>query len=90
VFDDSFSALDYATDAHLREALSKRAGDSSVIMVGQRIATIMHADEIIVLDEGRVVGRGTHHDLLRECPTYLEIAESQLSARELGLEGGEA
>jgi ATP-binding cassette subfamily B protein len=90
VFDDSFSALDYATDARLREALATRERDCAVVVVAQRISTIMHADEIIVLDEGRVVGRGTHADLLRTCPTYLEIAESQLSARELGLEGGEA
>ncbi|MCH3968432.1 MAG: ABC transporter ATP-binding protein/permease [Atopobiaceae bacterium] len=90
VFDDSFSALDYATDAHLREALATEASDVAVVVVAQRISSIMHADEILVLDEGVVVGRGTHRDLLRTCPTYLEIATSQLSACELGLEGGEA
>ena len=86
VLDDSFSALDYKTDAALREALSQRAGDMALVVVAQRIATIMHADEILVLDEGRVVGRGTHEELLHDCPTYREIAESQLSAAELGLD----
>lgn len=93
VFDDSFSALDYKTDVTLRAALAQEAADASVVIVGQRIATIMHADEILVLDDGRVVGQGTHEDLLRTCPEYLEIASSQLSAAELGLaedvEGGE-
>ena len=88
VLDDSFSALDYKTDAALREALSRSAGDMALVVVAQRIATIMHADEILVLDEGRVVGRGTHEELLRTCPAYREIAESQLSAAELGLEDG--
>ena len=88
VLDDSFSALDYKTDAALREALAQRAGDMALVVVAQRIATIMRADEILVLDEGRVVGRGTHEELLHNCPTYLEIAESQLSAAELGLENG--
>ena len=86
VFDDSFSALDYATDARLREALSRDVKDAALVVVAQRIATIMHADEIVVLDEGRVVGQGTHEELLRTCPTYREIAESQLSPEELGLE----
>ena len=86
VFDDSFSALDYKTDAVLRAEIARRAGDAAVIIVAQRIATIMHADEILVLDEGRVVGRGTHAELLRSCPEYLEIAKSQLSPEELGLE----
>ena len=90
VFDDSFSALDYATDARLREALSRDAKDAALVVVAQRIATIMRADEIVVLDEGRVVGRGTHGELLRSCPTYLEIAESQLSPEELGLAGDDA
>ena len=85
VFDDSFSALDYKTDAALRGALSERLGDVAVLVVAQRIATVMRADEIVVLDEGRVVGRGTHEELLRSCPEYLEIAESQLSAEELGM-----
>ena len=90
VFDDSFSALDYATDARLREELARSVTDAALVVVAQRIATIMHADEIIVLDDGRVVGQGTHYDLLRNCPTYREIAESQLSAKELGLEEEEA
>lgn len=85
VFDDSFSALDYKTDAKLREALATSASDSAVVVVAQRIATIMRATQIIVLDDGRVVGQGTHEELLRSCPTYLEIAQSQLSSVELGL-----
>ena len=85
VFDDSFSALDYKTDAALREALAAQVTDAALVVVAQRVATIMHAHEIIVLDEGRVVGRGTHEELLRSCAAYLEIAESQLSAEELGL-----
>lgn len=90
VFDDSFSALDYKTDAALREAIAEELTDTAVVVVAQRVATIMRAHEIIVLDEGRVVGRGTHEELLRSCPVYLEIAESQLSRAELGLdqEGG--
>lgn len=86
VFDDSFSALDYKTDATLRAELAERASDAAIIIVAQRIATIMHAEEIIVLDDGRVVGKGTHEELLRTCPEYLEIAKSQLSASELGLD----
>ena len=94
VFDDSFSALDYKTDATLRAALAEREKDAAVVIVAQRIATIMHAEQILVLDDGRVVGKGTHEELLRDCPEYLEIATSQLSAKELGLddstaEGGE-
>ena len=85
VFDDSFSALDYKTDALLREELARTQKDASLVVVAQRIATIMHADQIIVLDEGAVVGQGTHGELLRRCPAYLEIAQSQLSAQELGL-----
>ncbi|WP_455137549.1 ABC transporter ATP-binding protein [Thermophilibacter sp.] len=85
VFDDSFSALDYKTDAALREEVARSLTDTAVVVVAQRIATIMHADEIIVLDDGHVVGQGTHEELLRSCPTYLEIAQSQLSAEELGL-----
>ena len=85
VFDDSFSALDYKTDAKLREQLAMNERDSAVVVVAQRIATIMHADQIVVLDEGAVVGQGTHEELLRSCPAYLEIAQSQLSAAELGL-----
>ncbi|RRF89243.1 MAG: ABC transporter ATP-binding protein, partial [Coriobacteriaceae bacterium] len=89
VLDDSFSALDYATDARLRQALARDCADTAVVVVAQRIATVMGADQIVVLDEGRVVGQGTHEQLLRDCPEYLEIAKSQLSAKELGLEGDE-
>lgn len=90
VFDDSFSALDYKTDADLRARIARECSDAAVVIVAQRIATIMHADEILVLDDGRIVGRGTHTELLRSCPEYLEIAKSQLSASELGLDGEEA
>lgn len=83
VFDDSFSALDFKTDAALRKALSKRTNDASVIIVAQRISTIMNADQIILLNEGRTVGKGTHRELLKNCPEYLEIAKSQLSETEL-------
>ncbi len=85
VLDDSFSALDYATDARLRQALAREKAGTAVLVVAQRIATVMGADQIIVLDEGRVVGRGTHEELLHSCPEYLEIAKSQLSDEELGL-----
>lgn len=86
LFDDSFSALDYKTDAALRKALNQNAKDAAVIIVGQRIATVMHADNIIVLKDGRIDGMGTHEQLLQTCDTYREIAVSQLSAEELGLE----
>ena len=86
LFDDSFSALDYQTDSALRKALGEHAADATVIIVGQRIATVMHADTIIVLKEGRIDGMGTHAELLRSCETYREIAVSQLSEEELGLE----
>lgn len=89
VFDDSFSALDYKTDAALRAGLSHELHDASVVIVAQRIATIMHADQILVLDDGRVVGQGTHEELLRVCESYREIAMSQLSSEELGLDDGE-
>jgi ATP-binding cassette subfamily B multidrug efflux pump len=89
VLDDSFSALDYATDARLRQALARERADTAVLVVAQRVATVMGADQIVVLDEGRVVGQGTHEELLRSCPEYLEIAKSQLSAEELGLVEGE-
>ncbi len=89
VLDDSFSALDYATDARLRQALARECADTAVLVVAQRVATVMGADQIVVLDEGRVVGQGTHEELLRSCPEYLEIAKSQLSANELGLEEDE-
>lgn len=85
VFDDSFSALDYKTDARLREELERTQKEAAIVVVAQRIATIMHADQVIVLDDGQVVGQGTHEELLRSCPAYLEIAQSQLSAEELGL-----
>jgi ATP-binding cassette subfamily B protein len=86
IFVDSFSALDYQTDAALRRALSKRVSDATVIIVAQRIATILHADQIVVMDEGRIEGIGTHAALLKSCKTYREIAHSQLSAKELGEE----
>ncbi len=82
ILDDSFSALDYATDARLRRALRTSAADTTVIVVAQRVSTIMHADQIIVLDDGRIVGRGTHAELLADCETYREIVESQLTAEE--------
>ena len=83
LFDDSFSALDYKTDAALRKALHEQAADATVLIVAQRISTILHAEQIIVLDEGKVAGKGTHAELLKNCPVYREIAESQLSRKEL-------
>lgn len=83
IFDDSFSALDYKTDTELRAALKKYTGDSTVLIVAQRVSTIRQAEQIIVLDEGKVVGIGTHEELLQNCPTYYEIASSQLSKEEL-------
>jgi ATP-binding cassette subfamily B protein len=83
IFDDSFSALDFRTDSALRKALKQKTGDATVLIVTQRVATVMNADRIIVLDEGRVVGIGTHHDLMETCETYQEIAYSQLSRGEL-------
>lgn len=88
LFDDSFSALDYKTDVTLRRALRKKTGDATVIIVAQRISTILHADRIIVLDEGKIAGMGTHEELLRDCEAYREIARSQLSEAEL--KGGAA
>ena len=87
LFDDSFSALDYKTDVVLRRALNEKVKDATVIIVAQRISTILHADQIVVLDEGRIAGIGTHEELMKHCPTYQEIARSQLSAAELGGEG---
>ena len=84
LFDDSFSALDYKTDVALRRALSEELTDVTVIIVAQRISTILHAQQIIVLDEGKVAGIGDHETLMRTCPTYQEIARSQLSESELG------
>ena len=88
LFDDSFSALDYKTDVTLRRALREKTGDATVIIVAQRISTILNADRIIVLDDGKIAGMGTHRELLRECEAYREIARSQLSEAEL--EGGAA
>lgn len=86
VFDDSFSALDMKTDARLRAALAEVTENASVIIVAQRISTIIHADQILVLDDGKIVGKGTHEELLENCDVYMQIAQSQLSAKELGLE----
>ena len=83
LFDDSFSALDYKTDITLRKALSKKTGDATVIIVAQRISTILHADKIIVLDDGKIAGIGTHEELMNSCESYQEIAKSQLSEAEL-------
>jgi ATP-binding cassette subfamily B protein len=87
LFDDSFSALDYKTDLALRRALAEQTGEATVIIVAQRISTILHADQIIVLDNGRIVGKGTHEELLLNCETYQEIAKSQLSEAELAKAG---
>lgn len=89
IFDDSFSALDLKTDAALRKALAENVKDSTVIIVAQRISTILHAEQILVLDDGRIVGKGTHEELLKNCSVYQEIAKSQLSASELGLNESE-
>ena len=89
IFDDSFSALDLKTDAALRKALSDNVKDCTVIIVAQRISTILHADQILVLDDGRIVGKGTHGELMKSCEVYQQIAKSQLSAKELGLEESE-
>lgn len=83
IFDDSFSALDFKTDASLRKALKQEVKNSAVIIVAQRISTILDADQIIVLDEGQIVGKGTHKELLESCPVYKQIARSQLSEEEL-------
>ena len=83
IFDDSFSALDFKTDAKLRAALKQNTADATVLIVAQRVSTIMHAEQIVVLDEGRIAGIGTHQQLLETCPIYREIAESQLSKEEL-------
>lgn len=88
IFDDSFSALDMKTDAKLRKALAEKVSKSTLIIVAQRISTILKADQIIVLDDGKIVGMGTHKELLDNCEVYQQIATSQLSAKELGLEGG--
>lgn len=88
IFDDSFSALDSKTDAALRKALAGKVKDSTVIIVAQRISTILHADQILVMEEGKIVGKGTHEELLKNCEVYKQIAVSQLSAKELGIENG--
>ena len=82
IFDDSFSALDYATDARLRAGLARATGGATLIVVAQRVASIRSAEQIVVLDEGRVVGMGTHAELMESCPTYTEIVLSQISAQE--------
>ena len=89
IFDDSFSALDLKTDAALRKALAENVKDRTVIIVAQRISTILHAEQILVLDDGKIVGKGTHEELLKSCEVYRQIAKSQLSAKELGLEESE-
>jgi ATP-binding cassette subfamily B multidrug efflux pump len=83
LFDDAFSALDVATDARLRAALRPMTREATVLVVAQRVTTIIHADRIVVLDEGAVVGDGTHEELLATCPTYLEIVESQQAVEEV-------
>ena len=85
IFDDTFSALDYKTDAALRQALRRETGQATVLIVAQRIGTIRHADQIVVLDDGHIAGIGTHEDLLVRCPVYQEIASSQLSEEEMAL-----
>lgn len=83
IFDDSFSALDVKTDAAVRKALSKKMKESTVLIVAQRISTILHADQILVIDDGKIVGKGTHQSLMKKCEVYQQIAESQLSQEEL-------
>lgn len=85
IFDDSFSALDLKTDAALRKALSDEVGESTVIIVAQRISTVLHAEQILVMEDGKIVGKGTHEELLRNCDVYQQIAKSQLSEKELGI-----
>ena len=83
IFDDSFSALDFKTDAKLRKVLKEEISESTILIVAQRISTILNAEQIIVLDEGNVVGKGTHKELLNNCEVYKQIALSQLSKEEL-------
>ena len=83
IFDDSFSALDVKTDAAVRKALAKKMKESTVLIVAQRISTILHADQILVIDDGKIVGKGTHQSLMKKCEVYQQIAESQLSQEEL-------
>ena len=82
IFDDSFSALDYKTDRLLRQALAEKSADATKLIVAQRIGTIRHADRIIVLEDGKMVGQGTHGELLKSCPAYQEISRSQLPEEE--------
>ncbi len=86
IFDDSFSALDFKTDAKLRKAINTELKESTLLIVAQRISTIMNANQIIVLDEGKVVGKGTHKELMKNCEVYQQIALSQLSKEELSNE----
>jgi ATP-binding cassette subfamily B protein len=86
LFDDSFSALDFQTDAKLRKALREYTAEATVIVIAQRVGTIMDAEQILVLDEGKIIGRGTHKELMRTCPAYAEIASSQLTEAEAGVE----
>ena len=83
IFDDSFSALDFKTDAALRKALKENTSDSTLLLVTQRVSTIKNAEQIVVLEEGKIVGKGTHDELMDTCETYQEIALSQLSMEEL-------
>ncbi len=83
IFDDTFSALDFKTDAALRRALRESTSDSTILIVTQRVSTVKNAEQIVVLDQGRVVGKGTHEELMETCETYQEIALSQLSMEEL-------
>ena len=86
IFDDSFSALDFKTDRTLREALKENTKDTTTIIVAQRISTILNADQILVLDDGRMAGLGTHRELMKNCEVYRQIAMSQLSEEELANE----
>ena len=83
IFDDSFSALDFKTDAAVRSALNNAAKDATMLIVAQRISTVMHAEQILVLDDGKLAGKGTHAQLMRDCEVYRQIAMSQLSKEEL-------
>ena len=89
IFDDSFSALDFKTDSNLREALKEKTDNKTVIIVAQRISTILNADKIVVLEDGKIVGIGTHDELMKNNETYRQIALSQLSEEELNGKGGE-
>ena len=89
IFDDSFSALDLKTDKKLRDALSTQTKDKTVIIVAQRISTILNANQIVVLKQGKIVGIGTHKELMKSCKTYKDIALSQLSEKELEQEGSD-